>query len=589
MKLDRALSPDVNKTVKVIAICCSVLLLLLPSCSSKNGQAEIIMFNGKIVTVDSAFSIQEAVALGNGEILAVGKKDDIMEFAGDSTAMIDLKGHSVVPGLIDAHAHPVSASVSEYYDSIPDVNNINELLTWIKKEARRKNDGEWIIHPKFFITRMEDMRQITLRELDEAAPNNPVFLDGSFGGVVNSQALALSGMNNRNHPGILKDAKTGKPSGLIRSSAFDLLAIPENAPLTPEQRSEALQALLQDYNRIGITSIYSGGGPIGELRAFESLMKKNTLSVRVFQNIYLPLDPQKARSAAVDTINNLDFKTGDGNEWVKVGALKVVLDGGMLTGTAFLQEGWGPKSKELYGINDPNYRGELRFSKKELVDIITAAAKRGWKFTAHVTGGGGVDTLIAAYEIVNKSIPIRDRRFSIIHGNFFTPEAIQKMASLGIYADMQPAWFFKDTDLLHYVLGSDRIKTFHPYRSLIDAGIVINAGSDHMVKADPDASVNPYNPFTAMWSVVTRKTQKGTVFNPEQAISREDALRMYTINNAYGSFEEDVKGSIEKGKYADLVVLSDDLLTCEEDAIKDIKPILTIVDGRIVYDSHTLK
>ena len=584
-----SLSKITNGTAKVMAVSFAAFLITLSSCSPEREHAQTILHNGKIVTVDSAFSIQEAVALRDGKILAVGKEKEVMDFAGDSTVLIDLGGRTVVPGLIDAHVHPVSASISEVYDSIPDVNSIDELLAWIKREAAKKEDDEWIIHPKFFITRMKDMRQITLRELDQAAPRNPVFLDGSFGGIVNSRALELSHMTHLNHPAILKDGKTGKPSGLIRSSAFALLAIPENPDLTARQRSDALQALLQDYNRIGITSIYSGGGPIDELRAFESLMKENKLSVRVFQNVYLPLDLQKARFAAVDTINNLGFKTGDGNEWAKVGALKVVLDGGMLTGTAFLNEGWGPRAKELYGINDPSYRGELRFSKKELVDIITAAAKRGWKFTAHVTGGGGVDTLIAAYEIVNKSIPLRGRRFSIIHGNFFTPDAIQKMASLGLYADMQPAWFFKDTDLLHDVLGSDRIKTFHPYRSLIEAGIVVNGGSDHMVKVDPDASINPYNPFTAMWAVVTRKTQNGTVFNPEQAISREDALRMYTINNAYGSFEEEVKGSIEEGKYADLVVLSDDLLTCHEDSIKAIKPILTFVDGRIVYDSHLLQ
>lgn len=589
MHLNLSFNKTADGPLKLMTIGVAALMITASSCSPDKKQAQTILHNGKIVTVDSAFSIQEAVALRDGKILAVGKEKDVMDLAGDSTVLIDLGGHVVVPGLIDAHAHPVSASISEFYDSIPDVNSIDELLSWIRKEAARKRDDEWIIHPKFFITRMKDMRQITLRELDQAAPRNPVFLDGSFGGVVNSRALELSHITHLNHPGILKDARTGKPSGLIRSSAFGLLAIPENPRLTAQQRADALQALLQDYNRIGITSIYSGGGPIDELRAFEALMKENRLTVRVFQNVYLPIDLQEARSAAVDTIENLDFKTGDGNEWAKVGALKVVLDGGMLTGTAFLNQGWGPRARELYGINDPNYRGELMYSKQELVDIITAAAKRGWKFTAHVTGGGGVDTLIAAYEIVNKSVPLRGRRFSIIHGNFFTPQAIAKMASLGLYADMQPAWFFKDTDLLHDVLGSDRIKTFHPYRSLIEAGIVVNGGSDHMVKADPDASINPYNPFTAMWAAVTRKTQKGTVFNREQAISREAALRMYTINNAYGSFEETLKGSIEKGKYADLVVLSEDLLTCHEDSIKAIKPILTIIGGRIVYDSHMLQ
>ena len=162
------------------------------------------------------------------------------------------------------------------------------------------------------------------------------------------------------------------------------------------------------------------------------------------------------------------------------------------------------------------------------------------------------------------------------------------MSEMGVYADIQPAWFFKDADLLQVVLGESRMETFHPYKSLVNAGVVVNGGSDHMVKVDPDLSINPYNPFTAMWSVVTRKTESGSVFNPEQGISREDALRMYTINNAYASFEEKQKGSIEAGKFADLVVLSADLLTCAKDSIRLIKPILTMVDGKIVYDAKEL-
>ena len=260
----------------------------------------------------------------------------------------------------------------------------------------------------------------------------------------------------------------------------------------------------------------------------------------------------------------------------------------MLTGTAFLHEGWGERAKELYGITDPEYRGELMYSKSDLVEVIRAAARNNWKFTAHVTGGGGVDTLLAAYKTVDADVPLKGKRFSIIHGNFFTPEAIKLMSEMGVYADIQPAWFFKDADLLQVVLGESRMETFHPYKSLVNAGVVVNGGSDHMVKVDPDLSINPYNPFTAMWSVVTRKTESGSVFNPEQGISREDALRMYTINNAYASFEEKQKGSIEAGKFADLVVLSADLLTCAKDSIRLIKPILTMVDGKIVYDAKEL-
>ena len=160
---------------------------------------------------------------------------------------------------------------------------------------------------------------------------------------------------------------------------------------------------------------------------------------------------------------------------------------------------------------------------------------------------------------------------------------------MGIYADMQPAWFYKDTNALLRILGEQRMESFHPYRSMMDAGIMINGGSDHMVKLDPVTSINPYNPFLAMWSAITRKTDSHTVFNPGQSISRTQALQMYTINNAYASFEEDLKGTLEVGKFADLVVLSNDILTCPVDTIRNIKPILTLVNGQVVFEDGTLE
>lgn len=568
----------------------SSFVFLLFSCANvpQTDAPDTIFVNGKIITVDSAFSIHEAIAISGGRIISVGATDAISKKARATTKIIDLQGHTVIPGLIEGHAHPVTASQSEAAESIPVVNSIGELLEWIRSEAKTKNDDQWIIHPKFFITRMKEMRQVSIRELDEAAPRNPVFLNGSYGATVNSRAFQLSGISGSNHPGILRDEVSGLPTGLIRRSAFNLFATPQPDPLTEEEQLKLLETLLLQYNSAGITSVCSGGGSLAELALFRSLQRKGDLTVRIFHNVRLPLDRSSTEEEIFTTLKETGIKTGDGDEWVKVGALKIVLDGGMLTGTAFLHEGWGERAKELYGITDPEYRGELMYSKSDLVEVIRAAARNNWKFTAHVTGGGGVDTLLAAYKTVDADVPLKGKRFSIIHGNFFTPEAIKLMSEMGVYADIQPAWFFKDADLLHLVLGESRMETFHPYKSLVNAGIVVNGGSDHMVKVDPDLSINPYNPFTAMWSVVTRKTESGSVFNPEQGISREDALRMYTINNAYASFEEKQKGSIEAGKFADLVVLSADLLTCAEDSIRLIKPILTMVDGKIVYDGNTL-
>ena len=566
-----------------------IFSLALIRCATPPLPADTILFNGKVVTVDADFSIAEAIAIKDGKLLDVGADDDILRRREKGTTVIDLEGHVVVPGLMEGHAHPIPASQSELQDSIPVVTSIHELLEWITREAREKEDGEWIIHPKFFITRLSDKRQITLEELDSAAPDNPVFLNGSYGGVLNSAALEISNLTDRAHPGILKDEKTGKPNGLIRRSVFPMLATPKAHTPTEAEQLDALKELFSRYNSVGFTSVVSGGGTLEELKTFEKLNREESLTVRIFHNIRVPLDLTKSHEELVSKLKALGLKTGDGDEWVKAGAFKIVLDGGMLTGTAFLHEGWGPNARDLYGINDQHYRGELMYSKEELIKIVRAAYETGWKFTAHVTGGAGVDTLLAAYETVHAERPITDRRFSIIHGNFFTDSAIQKMADMHVYADMQPAWYFKDTDLLHEVLGAERLRTFHPYRSLVEAGIIVNAGSDHMVKTDPDLSINPYNPFTAMWSIVSRRTDRGTVHNAEQAVSREDALKMYTINNAYASFEESIKGSIEAGKFADLVVLSDDLLTCPVDSIKNIRPLMTIVNGKIVYDKGQLK
>lgn len=563
------------------------ILVAASACSPNQPMPDTILFNGKLITMDSAANIVQAMAIKDGKIMRLGSDQQILDLAGDATQRIDLGGRAVIPGLIEGHAHTIPASVSEYFQEIPEIISVEQTLGWIEEEARRKSPGEWIVHPKFFFTRLEQMRQLTRQELDSVAPDNPVFLNGSYGGLVNGKALDLSGMKDMDHPGILKDG-TGEPTGVIRRSAFSLLDqnVPES--LTPENQLEALIEMHRLYNRVGITSVIVGRGTAEEFDLYNTLKEREKLTVRVFHNMAFPLNTKAPVEEMRKAIQKLGYKTGDGDEWAKIGALKAVIDGGVLTGTAFLREPWGEKAGDVYGITDPAYRGELMLSKEELVGLITVADDAGWIFTAHVTGGGGVDTLLAAFEEVQQSRDIRNKRFSIIHGNFFTPEAIRKTADLGIYANMQAAWFFKDTPLLFEVLGAERVKTFHPYKSMVEAGIVINGGSDHMVKTDPNVSINPYNPFLAIWSMVTRKTERGTVFNGEEAVSRIEALKMYTVNNALSTFEENIKGSLEIGKVADLVVLSADILTCPEDEIRDIESMLTMVNGKAVYENSAL-
>ena len=549
---------------------------------------DMILVNGKIITVDKYFSIAEAVAIKNDRFIAVGSNDDIEKLADSSTIRIDLKGKTVIPGLMDAHLHPESASLSELVEEIPDVHSINQLLTWIETQAGKKKKGEWIIHPKFFPTRLKEMRQPTLEELDRVAPQNPVFLNGSYGGMINTTAMRVSNITKETKiPGIIRNTVTGQPSGFISASAFHLLKIEPPPEMTYEEKLDALEEMIKRYNRVGITGLCSGSGEPDNLKMYFDLKKRGRLTARILQNITFPLDISASAEEIERKLISLGYYTGFGDEWVRVGALKVSIDGGILTGTAFLREPWGTKAKEIYGIDDANYRGELKISKEALITIGTVANKIGWKFTAHCTGGGGVDMMLDAFEEVNKIHPIKSRRFSIIHGNFYTPEAIQRMKKLGVCADMQPAWFYKDADAMKTILGERRIKSFHPYKSLFEAGVMVNGGSDHMVKFDSDSAINPYNPFHAMWSIITRETERGSIIFPEEAITREQALRMVTINNAYASFEENSKGSIEPDKLADLVVLSEDFMSCTLDKIKTIEVEMTMVGGTVVYKSES--
>ena len=560
-------------------------LLLFTGCTGPKETADAVYFNGKIVTVDSAFTITQAIAIKGEHILALGADREVLKYSGPQTKKVDLEGHTVVPGLIEAHAHPETASLSELEEPLPNPRTVGELLDWIRSEAAGKPAGAWIIHPKLFATRLRELRPPSLAELDSVAPANPVFLDGSFGGSVNSAAMRVSGITEKTeHPGLLRDPESGRHNGKIRFTAFALFKKPEPAPLSTEKFAEALCNMFARYNRVGFTSFASGALLPGETRVYDHLKEQNLLTIRAFLNIQVPFEFQGLALEEIrKEIAGLGPHTGAGDEWVRIGALKTILDGGILTGTAFLSEPWGPKAREIFGVVDPEYRGFARATAEQFASLVQAGAEAGWKMTAHATGGGTVELMLEGYEQANRSVPIPPLRCSIIHGNFFTPETIDRMKALNIIADLQPAWFYKDSDALLYILGPDRVRPFHPYRSLIDGGVRISAGSDHMVILDDKESINPYSPWLGMWTMVTRTTERGTAVFPEEAITREEALRCYTINNAYASFEEQLKGSLEPGKLADLAVLDEDYLTCPAERIKDIQVRLTMVGGRVVY------
>ncbi len=561
------------------------LVALTLSCSSRQ-TADLILLNGKILTVDRDFTIAEAVAVSGDKIIGVGTVTDISGYSGRKTKTIDLRGKTVIPGIIDAHMNFQMAALSELGQDIPDAGSIPVLLDWIEEQTRVKDEGEWIVLPRFFATRLIELRQPHLSELDKAAPFHPVFLNGTFGGMINTAAMRLSEITGKTgHPGITTDENTGMPTGFIKASAFELLDLPPEKELSYHDKLQAFAEMMNRYNRFGITSLFAGSGSYEDYHLYRDMAERKMLTTRITQNINFRPDGEITKESLTEKLRSFNDVSGHGDEWVRIGSLKAFLDGGILTGTAYLGEPWGEKAAEFFGFEDPLYRGIVNYTHEELVMIVDAALDKGWTFSAHSTGGGGVELLLDVFEEVSRLHPVNEKRLSIIYGNFYRKSAIERMKNLGIYANMQPAWFYKDADAMTDILGKERVLDFHPYRSLIDAGVVVNGGSDHMVKWDANRSINPYNPFIGMWTAITRTTERGTIINLPEAITREEALRMYTINNVKASFEESCKGSIEPGKLADMVILSDDFLSCPADNIREIESVMTIVGGKIVYES----
>jgi hypothetical protein len=267
--------------------------------------------------------------------------------------------------------------------------------------------------------------------------------------------------------------------------------------------------------------------------------------------------------------------------WVR--GIKTFMDGGMLTGSAYMLQPWGVS--KIYSITDPNYRGMRYIEAGKLRQIARFALEHGLQYTAHAVGDGAVNAMVTAYSEIDKEFPVHASRPCITHANFIAPEDMEKIKRLGIVLDLQPSWLWLDGATLLRQFGDQRMARFQPYKSLFDDGIVVGGGTDHMQKIGSLRSINPYNPFLGMWITLTRRPRSmDRPLNLQQRITREQAIRLYTTNNAYLMFAEKEKGSLEAGKLADLIVLDRDILTCPVDDIRKIQVEQTYLGGRLVRE-----
>lgn len=549
-------------------------------------EADLILHNGKIVTVDQHFSIAQAVAIRGRKILRVGTDEEVLSAKGPYTQLLDLHGKMVMPGLMDSHTHPNGASMYEFDHEVPVMESIADVLSYIKSRTEVVDEGEWIWVKQVFITRLREQRYPTRAELDRVAPKHPVVFSTGPDAVANSLALSLSGIDRDFQvigSGIIeKDLATGEPTGMLRGKTSRYLKDDSPEPrVNEEDRTKRLVKLLSDYNSVGITAIADRNATESGIARYYRLHNKRRLTVRM------------ALSHALDASNSLDVIRYEvrkiaqhplvrADSMLRIIGVKTFQDGGMLTGSAYMLEPWGVS--QIYSITDPRYRGVLFIPKDKLLEIVRVTIENGLQFTAHTVGDGGVTNLVDVYEELSKQMQIRETRPCITHCNFMTRDVVERMSKLGVLADIQPAWLYLDAPTLTAQFGYDRLRYFQPLKSLFAANVVAGGGSDHMQKIGSLRAINPYNPFLGMWVTLTRRSRwHDGQLHPEEALSREQTIRFYTSNNATILFLDDVTGSLEPGKFADLIVLDRDILKCDLDDVRHTEVIRTYLGGSLVY------
>jgi predicted amidohydrolase YtcJ len=571
------------------ALCCLVGLVFTlgsaATAATASEEADLILHGGKVITADRDFSIRQALAVKGDRLIRVGSNDEVFKTRGPGTALIDLGGKMVLPGLIDSHAHPTDACIIEFDHPVPEMETIPDVLNYIHARAEAVGPGRWVVVRQVFITRLNEQRYPTRDELDRVAPQNPVLFATGPDASVNSLALKLSRIDKDfrvEGPGkVERDPATGLPTGILRNCTRYIKAEPsERKPTEPEQE-RLLLALFSDYNSVGITSVIDRDANPAEIDRYSRLHEAARLTVRLGISHHVEtLGPIEKILDEIRRVATLPLCHGGPR--LRIVGIKTYLDGGMLTGSAYMREPWGVS--RIYAIDDPSYRGVLFIPHERLLPIVRATVASGLQFTAHSVGDGAVHALLDVYDEISKEMPIAPSRPCITHSNFMSREAIEQAARLGVAVDIQPAWLYLDTRTLAAHFGYDRLRYFQPLRSLFEAGVTAGGGSDHMQKIGSLRSINPYNPFLGMWIAITRRAKnfEGKL-HPEEALTRAQAIRFYTTSNARLMFLEDRVGSLEDNKQADFVIIDRDLLTCPEDEIKDIHALATYLDGKRVF------
>jgi predicted amidohydrolase YtcJ len=547
------------------------MMLPRPRPPVPRGPADVVLYNGNVITMDPRRPSARGVAIADGRIMAVGDDRAVRDLAGPRTEQVDLADRTLLPGFVDSHAHVSHVGEELAKVDLSRCRSIADVLEAVGERARQTPPGEWVqVSAMWHETALAERRFPTRHELDAVAPNNPVYLPRGtrFFAVANSRALDLAGIDERTPDPdggrFERDPRTGELTGLLlQPAAFGRVRRLLPAP-SPDHHVEAIRRGGRLFSRAGVTSVVDPALTPEVMRAYQRVWAAGELQVRTNMTLIVDRSVPLAVGAEelVEAAETWGLFSGHGDDLLRLGALKVWADG--FIETAWLKEGYA---------NDASFHGVQAMPRETLERFTRAASRQGWQVAIHSVGDAAVELVLDAFEAADRERPIGGRRWSLMHALFMSPTMIERARRLGVVVSAQQLLVYAFAPTAIECWGDERMSNVSPHRTWLDAGLVVAAGSD----------VVPFDPLLGIWSLVTRRTLAAGVVGPGQRVSREEALRMYTLNGAYLTFDEELKGSLEPGKLADLVILDGDLMTCPEDEIKDLPVVTTVLGGRVVH------
>jgi len=525
---------------------------------------DLILYNGNILTMNDREPRAQAVAIAHDRFLAVGSDADVLNLAAAGSRKVDLGGKTVTPGFIDAHSHPAEAGLMHLRMVDCDLRSISAIQAALRERAAKTPAGEWVLGFKYDDTKTEEGRPLNVADLDTAVSDHPVHIEHRGGHTTYSNSLAFrkAGIDEKtpDPPGgkIDRHPATGKPTGRVAESANALFekAIPQS--FTREDHREGVKLISKMLARTGITSATEAQGTPTDLLAYQDAHESGDLLYRAYCFINFHF---------LDAMIAAGNRTGLGDEWVRVGAVKLVCDGSISERTARLSSPYEGR---------PNDYGILVMTEEELYTVGRKAHLAGWQIGTHANGDVAIDTTLRAYERLQKESPRRDPRFRLEHCTVVNDNLIGRIKALGAIPTPFSTYVYYHGEKMRFY-GAERLNHMFALRSFIDAGIRPTQASDY--------PPGEFIPMMALQSEVTRTDTNGNVWGPKQRITVEEAVRVGTLNGAYASYEENLKGSIEVGKLADLVVLGRDPLKENPSTLVTIPVERTMAGGRWTFES----